>query len=133
MLFSLLGGEGKIGRAIDSVECYNPVTNQWTEVRSLPESRVDHSSCTYLNSIYVCGGRADTSSKEHLTKSFWYVMTSATRCGSLFSFASIIISFPQKHLHFHVAFTLSTENICSYLQFKFKIYVDLILKKNDSA
>ena len=71
--FSLSGGEGKLARPFDHVEYYDPVMDQWSEVRSLPEPRADHASCVCNNLVYVCGGRADTQKGVYATN-FWSVV-----------------------------------------------------------
>lgn len=51
-----LGGEGLKGAIIQTVEAYDPTTDRWTEVGTLPKPRRNHATCTINGKIWSCGG-----------------------------------------------------------------------------
>ena len=55
----------------DSVECYDPVTDCWTDMRPLPKARADHAACVAQGRLFVSGGVSETRKKHH-TDNFWY-------------------------------------------------------------
>ena len=50
-----IGGE-KDSLIYDSIECYNPILNQWNLMASMETPRVGLSACVVDNEIYVVGG-----------------------------------------------------------------------------
>ena len=68
------GGEGRSGRLLSSVECYDPVNNFWVEMHPMPSARADLAACVSDNKIFVCGGiaRRGSSHRNHGgTNRFW--------------------------------------------------------------
>ena len=51
-----LGGEGLKGEIIQTVEAYDPTTDRWKEVGTLPKARRQHATCTVHDRIWSCGG-----------------------------------------------------------------------------
>ena len=62
------GGEVRGGRPTDSVECYDPFTDTWTEMRPMPEPRAGHAACVAERRLFVSGG---TGTLETPTNTFW--------------------------------------------------------------
>jgi N-acetylneuraminic acid mutarotase len=47
--------DGCTGEEVNSTECYNPETNKWTTLRSMPTPRSDFAIAAYQNKIYCIG------------------------------------------------------------------------------
>ncbi|CAH1777291.1 unnamed protein product [Owenia fusiformis] len=63
------GGEVGKGKVTDSVECYNPLLDQWFLRKPMPKPRLGHASCSTQGKLLISGGY---SSAKHLcTKDFW--------------------------------------------------------------
>lgn len=69
LLQSVLGGEVKGNKVTDSVEYYDPHTDTWTPITSLPRPRVDHASCVTGNRLYISGGISNL--KHQCSNVFW--------------------------------------------------------------
>lgn len=69
----VVGGEIKTGKVSDKVEYYDPGTDTWTPIKSLPRARVDHASCVSGTRLYVSGGVSNL--KHQCSNVFWYVNT----------------------------------------------------------
>ena len=41
---------------IEHVECYDPMTNKWSDMSSMNKSRMNHAVVTFSDRIYVIGG-----------------------------------------------------------------------------
>ena len=41
---------------IEHVECYDPMTNKWSDISSMNKCRMNHAVVTYSDRIYVVGG-----------------------------------------------------------------------------
>lgn len=59
-----LGGETRGGIITDTVECYDPITDCWTEMKSLPKPRADHASCIAEGRLFVSGGVGEKKQKK---------------------------------------------------------------------
>ena len=51
-----IGGTGKNGKALKSVEKYDPTTDHWVNVKDMEFERSGHSACVLLDRIFVVGG-----------------------------------------------------------------------------
>lgn len=51
----IFGGRTR-DQVLDSVECYDPRTNMWTELRKMKEPRHGAVACAHDNFLYVMGG-----------------------------------------------------------------------------
>ncbi len=60
-----------MGKVMDTVECYDPVTDQWTEMKPMPQPRADHASCVCLERLFVSGGVTDNSEIKTECDIFW--------------------------------------------------------------
>ncbi|XP_045170233.2 beta-scruin-like [Mercenaria mercenaria] len=64
------GGEVRGGKVTSTVEYYDPGTDTWTPIRSLPRPRVDHASCVVGGTrLYVSGGISNI--KHQCSNVFW--------------------------------------------------------------
>lgn len=74
VLLIFTGGEGRGGRMIDSVECYDPKADIWVNMQQMPRPRADHAVCVADKKIFVSGGvgRAGSSHiRKGGTNIFW--------------------------------------------------------------
>uniref|UniRef100_A0A1A9WRP9 BACK domain-containing protein n=1 Tax=Glossina brevipalpis TaxID=37001 RepID=A0A1A9WRP9_9MUSC len=61
------------GQDLKTVECYDPIISQWTEIASMANSRRDHGACVYNDSIYVVGGFVNSTVENYNpTTNKWY-------------------------------------------------------------
>lgn len=52
----VLGGEGFKGAIIQTVEAYDPVTDRWKEIGTIPKPRRYHTTCLIDEKLWSCGG-----------------------------------------------------------------------------
>jgi N-acetylneuraminic acid mutarotase len=52
----VLGGEGLKGAIIQTVEAYDPTTDRWKEIGTLPKPRRHHATCFIDGKLWSCGG-----------------------------------------------------------------------------
>ena len=57
---------------MENVECYDPMTDTWTEMRPLPRPRADHASCVAEGKLFVSGGLGEPRRGKG-NNAFWLV------------------------------------------------------------
>ncbi len=56
----VLGGLGSDSKSLSSVECYDPVSNQWTARKPMLNARTEFQTRTVNGKIYAFGGWSST-------------------------------------------------------------------------
>ena len=51
-----MGGAGDSDVTVDTVEVYDPQTDSWQRVASMPQGRRNHAAAAMCGKIYVTGG-----------------------------------------------------------------------------
>ncbi|WDE06652.1 hypothetical protein SG34_007025 [Thalassomonas viridans] len=73
-------GNWKTGKAYSQAWSYDPATDAWTEISSMPSARHGHGAVSLNNKVYIIGGAAKVGPQETLASTI--VLTEKKKSGS---------------------------------------------------